>query len=765
MRRAITLFILLCTITVGWSQIQKHDSWSYEVSKKEVKKGETVDLIFRVTIDQDWYMYSSDFSPEVGPTVTTFKFEKHPSYQLIGGIKAIKPKVKYDSIFEGEVKYFVGTALFRQTVKVLDANIKVKGASDFQVCSNINGQCIPGNAEFTFDKSLIKVIAQVDDKKDDTKKGATEKPKEEEKQVAENKEDTDKKDDEKVDDKKEGDKEESVAKAKTPKTENNDQDNTLSTKDKGSKENAQDNKEGSSTGSLIGLFVLAFGGGLLALLTPCVFPMIPMTVTFFTKQSKTKAEGRKKAIVYGVSIVSILTIIGSIVTIVFGVAFANWLSTHWLPNLIFFAVFFIFALSFLGMFEIVLPSSWVNKMDRKADQGGYGGVFFMAFTLVLVSFSCTGPILGSAMLELSREGQVVEPIVGMLGFSLAIALPFTLFAFFPSWLNSLPKSGGWLNNVKVVLGFAELALALKFLSIIDQVYHFNLLNRDVYLAFWIVIFAMIGFYLLGKIRMPHDSPVEKVTVPKAILSVITFSFVVYMIPGMFGAPLPALAGYLPPQTTQSFDMHRVNRKLEQSERKLELLVEAIKKGNVNLASNSTSNKGDGVDFSKVKYSGKFHLPHDLKGFFDYKEALAYAKKVNKPIFIDFTGHGCVNCRKMEEKVWAAPPVLTRLEEKYVVVALYVDDKTTLPESEWYTSKEDNKVKKSIGAQNFDFQVTKFNGNAQPYYCLINPHTEELLVTRKPSYDPDVDKFVKFLDEGLKNFKAQSKKGEKKIATN
>lgn len=757
MKKAITLFILLCIVTVGWGQIQKHDSWSYEVSKKEVKKGETIDLIFRVAIDQDWYMYSSDFSADVGPTVTTFKFTKHPSYQLVGSIKAIKPKVKYDSIFEGEVKYFVGTALFRQTIKVLDANIQVKGSSDFQVCSNVNGQCIPGNAEFTFDKKMINVIATKTEKKSDAK---TDKDKNTEKNLAENKKDD--KNEENADNTKDEEKEK-LAQNKTPETKETKKEGVTVAKGENTEGKKEKKKEEKSYSSLLGLFILAFGGGLLALVTPCVFPMIPMTVTFFTKQSKTKVEGQKKAIVYGLSIVGILTIIGSLVTIVFGVAFANWLSTHWLPNLIFFAVFFIFALSFLGMFEIVLPSSWVNKMDRKADQGGYGGVFFMAFTLVLVSFSCTGPILGSAMLELSREGQVVEPIVGMLGFSLAIALPFTLFAFFPSWLQSLPKSGGWLNNVKVVLGFLELALALKFLSIIDQVYHLDLLGRDVYLAFWIVIFSMIGFYLLGKLRMPHDSPVEKISVPKAVLAVITFSFVVYLIPGMFGAPLPALAGYLPPQTTQPFDMHRVNRKLEQNERKLEYLVDALKKGNMNLASDNNKTGGKTVDFSKVKYSDKFHLPHGLKGFFDYKEALAYAKQVNKPIFIDFTGHGCVNCRKMEEKVWAASPVLKRLEEDYVVVALYVDDKSDLPESEWYTSKEDNKVKKTIGAQNFDFQVTKFNGNAQPYYCLVNPHNQELLVTRKPSYDPDVDKFVKFLDEGLKNFKSQSK-GDKSIAS-
>lgn len=759
MKRLFSSLILILLATTGvWAQLQKHDSWSYEVSKKEVKTGETVDLIFKVSIDMDWYMYSSDFSPEVGPTVTTFKFEKDPSYQLVGGIKAIHPKVKYDSIFEGTVKYFVGTAHFRQTVKVLNPKLNIKGSANFQVCSEVSGQCIPGDADFAFDNSIVKVLAAQttpDKKKEDSKKEEPKEKKDEKKEEVKTPED--KKDEEK----KEGlknDKDEvhntKEAQTTTPPDKNRDKKAVAEVAKK--KDNDALTTAEKAEGSLIWLFLGAFGAGLLALLTPCVFPMIPMTVTFFTKQSKTRSEGIFKASVYGGSIVAIYTIIGTLVAVMFGASFANWLSTHWVPNLIFFVVFFIFALSFLGMFEIVLPSSWVNKMDSKADKGGMAGVFFMAFTLVLVSFSCTGPIVGSVLIE-SAKGQVIRPVIGMLGFSLAIALPFTLFALFPSWLNSLPKSGGWLNNVKVVLGFLELALALKFLSVIDQVYHLEFLNRDIYLASWIVIFSMIGFYFLGKIRMPHDSPTEKITVPKAVLAVITFSFVVYMIPGMFGAPLDGLAGYLPPQNTQTFDLHRVNRKLEKNERKLEYLVNALKNGNTQLANNKRSSNSGEVDFSKVKYSDKLHLPHDLKGFFDYKEALAYAKKVNKPIFIDFTGHGCVNCRKMEQSVWAAEPVLKRLDEEYVVVALYVDDKTTLPESEWYTSKYDNKVKKTIGAQNFDFQVSKFNGNAQPYYCLIDPNTEELLVRNTPGYDPDVDKFVKFLDTGLKNFKAKDKK--------
>lgn len=757
------MLLVLLTAFGAWAQIQQHDSWSYEVSKKEVKTGETVDLIFKVSIDANWYMYSSDFSPEVGPTVTTFQFTKDPSYQLVGGIKAIKPKVKYDSIFEGTVKYFVGTATFRQTVKVLQPKLNIKGSANFQVCSEVSGQCIPGDVDFSFDNKLIKVSKAETTKPDDTKKTK----KNDDKEEADNKKDDEKTEDrDKKDEKKDSSNTDTTNKdtlagntAESNTDNNTTPDNTVATNQ--TQNGTTDKPTDKSAGSLLWLFIGAFGAGLLALVTPCVFPMIPMTVTFFTKQSKTRKEGIFKASVYGASIVGIYTLIGTLVAVLFGVSFANWLSTHWVPNLIFFVVFFIFALSFLGMFEIVLPSSWVNKIDSKADKGGIAGVFFMAFTLVLVSFSCTGPVVGSVLIE-SVKGEVIRPVVGMLGFSLAIALPFTLFALFPSWLNSLPKSGGWLNNVKVVLGFVELALALKFLSVIDQVYHLELLNRDVYLAAWIVIFSMVGFYLLGKLRMPHDSPVEKISVPKAVLAVATFSFVVYMIPGMFGAPLDGLAGYLPPQNTQTFDMHRVNRKLEQNERKLEKLVEALQNGNVQLANNSRT-KDSKVDFSKVKHSGKLHLPHDLKGFFDYKEALAYAKKVGKPIFIDFTGHGCVNCRKMEQSVWAAAPVLKRLEEDYVVVALYVDDKTLLPESEWYTSPYDKKVKKTIGAQNFDFQVSKFNGNAQPYYCLLDPATEELLVRNTPGYDPDVDKFVKFLDAGLSAFKAKSKKDNNAMA--
>ncbi|MEE4260470.1 MAG: cytochrome c biogenesis protein CcdA [Bacteroidales bacterium] len=481
--------------------------------------------------------------------------------------------------------------------------------------------------------------------------------------------------------------------------------------------------------SLWGFFILSFLGGLAAILTPCVFPMIPMTVSFFMKDGEEKAKGKMQAIIYGISIIAIYTFIGSILAVVAGPDIANWLSTHWLPNILFFLIFVIFAASFFGMFEIVLPSWMVNKTDQKADKGGFLGPVFMAVTLVLVSFSCTGPIVGTILVE-SAGGQVVKPIIGMLGFSLAFALPFTLFAFFPSLLQGLPKSGGWLNAVKVVLGFLELALGLKFLSIADQTYHWGILDREVYLAFWIVIFFLMGMYLLGKIKFAHDSDLPFVSVPRLMFAIITFSFVMYLIPGMFGAPLKALSGYIPPQSTHDFDLNAVIR------------------NNVELYAGSGGEEVVEI-CDKPKYADFLHLPHGLEGYFDYDQALSCAKEQNKPIFIDFTGHGCVNCREMEANVWSDPKVLKILREDYIILALYVDDKTKLAEDEWVKSEYDGKMKKTIGKKYADLQITKFGVNAQPFYVLMG-HDSEVL-TQPRAYDLDVDEFVEFLEKGIKNF--------------
>jgi thiol:disulfide interchange protein DsbD len=487
------------------------------------------------------------------------------------------------------------------------------------------------------------------------------------------------------------------------------------------------------SGNLLIFLFFSFLAGLAAILTPCVFPMIPMTVSFFMNSGESKLKSRLYAAFYGFSIIAIYTIVGTLVAVLFGPGAANWLSTHWLPNLIFFAVFMIFAFSFFGMFEIVLPSWLVNKSDKQVDKGGFVGSFFMALTLVLVSFSCTGPIVGAILVE-SAGGQILKPIVGMFGFSLAFALPFTLFALFPGWLSNLPKSGGWLNSVKVVLGFLELALGLKFLSVADQTYHWGILDREVYLALWIVIFVLLGFYLLGKLKFAHDSDVKHVSVPRLLMAIVSFSFVVYLIPGMFGAPLKAISGYLPPQSTHDFDLHQIIRD------EVKLAAPTI---------GAISGTPENKICEKPKFSEFLHLPHGLEGYFDYEQGMACARKLNKPVFIDFTGHGCVNCREMEANVWSDPRVLERLKNKFVVIALYVDDKSILPESEWITSTYDGKVKKTLGKKYADFQISKFGVNAQPYYVLLDGKGEKLVEPR--AYDLNADSFVEFLDTALAEF--------------
>ena len=494
-------------------------------------------------------------------------------------------------------------------------------------------------------------------------------------------------------------------------------------------ETSKNDLTGEGEDSLWGFFLISFLFGLAGILTPCVFPMIPMTVSFFMKSGENKAKGRMEATVYGISIVAIYVFIGSVLAVVAGPGIANFLSTHWLPNILFFVIFFIFAASFFGMFEIVMPHWIVNKSTANEDKGGFIGPIFMALTLVLVSFSCTGPIVGTILVE-AAGGQFLKPIIGMLGFSLAFALPFTFFAYFPQYLNKLPKSGGWLNSVKVVLGFLELALGLKFLSMADQTYHWGILDREVYLALWIVIFTLMGIYLLGKIKFAHDSDSPYLGVPRLFMAIITFSFVMYMIPGMFGAPLKALSGYLPPMHSQDFNITKIVRD--------------------NAGSGGAANTNNEI-CETPKYHDFLHLPHGLNGYFDYEQALACSKEQNKPIFLDFTGHACVNCREMEANVWSDPKVLKLLREEYIVVALYVDDKTKLPESEWITSTYDGKVKKTVGKKFADLQIAEYNVNAQPYYVLLNGDAG--MLNQPKAYDLEVDHFVEFLEKGIENYKA------------
>ena len=487
--------------------------------------------------------------------------------------------------------------------------------------------------------------------------------------------------------------------------------------------------ESSSNGAIWGYILSAVGWALVALLTPCVFPMIPMTVSFFLKGSGSVAQGRFRALMYGLFIVVLYTLpIGVIIFLTWLIGgdavtadIFNWLSTHWLPNILFFIVFMVFAASFFGAFEIVMPEKLVNNSDAKADKGGLAGIFFMALTLVLVSFSCTGPIIGSALIQ-STSGEVWTPIVTMLAFSVVFALPFTLFALFPSWLKQLPKSGGWLNSVKVVLGFVELALGLKFLSVADQTYHWGLLDREVYLAIWIAIFFLLGLYLLGKLKFKHDSDMPYLSVTRLVFAIASFAFVVYMLPGMWGAPLRALSGYMPPIQSQDFVMG---------------------------AGSAAAAPASEAKVTGVKYGDVLELPHGLEGFFDLDEAKAYAAEVGKPLFLDFTGHGCVNCREMEARVWSDPRVLELLRNEYVIVALYADDKLKVAEEDWVTT-ESGKVLKTLGKINSHYALKTYGVNAQPYYVLVDDNGSTLA---DRSYDLDVEGFIAFLKKGVEDYKA------------
>ena len=488
-------------------------------------------------------------------------------------------------------------------------------------------------------------------------------------------------------------------------------------------------KNAASTGNMWATILEAIIWGLAALVTPCVFPMIPMTVSFFMKGSGSPAKGRINASLYGLFIVVLYTLpIAAIILITTfigqGTVTADifqWLATHWIPNILFFIVFMVFAASFFGAFEITLPSWLVNKSDENSDKGGITGIFFMALTLELVSFSCTGPIVGSVLIK-STSGEFWSPIITMLAFSTTFALPFTLFAFFPSVLKKLPKSGGWLNSVKVVLGFVEVALGFKFLSVADQVYHWGILDREVYLAIWIVVFTLLGFYLLGKIRFAHDSELKHLSVGRLAMAIAVFSFVVYLIPGMWGAPLSKLSGYLPPQTSLDFDLSK------------------------NSGAAVVEQKQSASD---VKYGDVLHLPHGLQGFFDLAEAEAYAAKVDKPVFIDFTGHGCVNCREMESRVWSDPAVLELLKNEYVICALYTDDKMTLPQNEWVTT-DNGKTLKSLGKVNAHYALTRFGVNAQPYYVLQGKG--EKILTEPRGYNLDTQAFADFLRKGVEEYR-------------
>lgn len=481
--------------------------------------------------------------------------------------------------------------------------------------------------------------------------------------------------------------------------------------------------------SLFAIFLSGMLGGFAATLMPCIFPMLPLTVSYFTKTASNKATGINRALLYGLSIILIYVVLGLAVTVIFGADALNSLSTNGVFNFFFFVILVVFAISLLGGFDITLPSKWINKMDRKADKGGIAGLFFMAATLALVSFSCTGPIIGTLLVQAATNGKLLAPAIGMFGFSLALALPFTFFALAPKALNALPRSGKWLVNFKIVLGFLELALSLKFLSNVDLAYHFNLLDREVFLVLWITIAALLGFYILGKLRFAYDEELKFITIPRLLIAIATFAFALYMIPGLWGAPLKSIAAFLPPQQTQDFDLYS-NR-------------------------NDQESKNTTVKIVK-KYGQLFHAPLGLEAFFDYDEGMAFAQKIHKPVMIDFTGHACVNCRKMEATVWPDKTVLKHLNEDYVLIQLYVDDKTTLPQKEQYTSSFSHKHIETIGQKWSDLQASKFNSNSQPFYVLLGDKGKLLDTPQGAEYDAAV--YSRYLEKGLKNFTNNTARG-------
>lgn len=682
MKKTILSLLLSFISLTLFAQIQNPVKWTYSV---ENNGKEEATLVIKASIDKGWHLYSQ-FIGEGGPVPTSFRFDKNNNYTLVGKVNEI-PKAKpiFDEIFGMQVAWFESSATFKQKIKVSsNKDFKINGALEFMVCDD--KQCLPPEeVEFSFDIKGVVMTSDVSATETKSEDTATK----------------------------------SLSSAENIDTATKAVDSTAISETTLTESTAKKEAD-----SIWFIFIQGFLFGFVALLMPCIFPMIPLTVSFFTKQSKTRAIGIRNALLYGLSIVVIYVGLGLGITVLLGASALNELSSDAVFNLIFFAVLIIFAASFFGAFEITLPSSWSTKADQKADKGGLVGIFFMAVVLAIASFSCTGPLIGTLLVDAANKGEYMGPFMGMLGFSLSLALPFTLFAIFPSWLNSMPKSGGWLNSVKVVLGFVELAFALKFLSNADMAYHWGILDREVFIVLWVVIFALLGMYLLGKLKFNHDSDVKHISVTRLFLAILSLSFAVYLVPGLWGAPLKAVSGFLPHQGTQDFDLYS----------------KQFSSVNTNAGNTHSTNK---------KYADRLHAPLGIDAFFDYDEGMAYAKKVGKPVFLDFTGHSCTNCRKMENAVWPDAEVLNRLKNDFVVISLYVDDRTELPEDQKYVSKYTGKKVKTLGNRNVDLQVSKFNSNAQPLYVVTDADGNPL---NKPyGYNEDIAAYIKFLDEGKNKF--------------
>ena len=650
-------------------------TWLTHAAPVEGEEG-VWEVRFEARPTRGWHLY--DLGPyDVPSLATTFDFSPSRGVEPVGEpFEANKPVHKHDPVFGFETGYYEISGVFAQRVRALEpgAGGVVAGEVEYQICND--EYCVRGVWEFSVPVGdPVPVIASpVGEAIQDGSKAG-------------------------------------LLRAEDPRN---------------------DGSPGAGLGgeSLWNMILAAIGWALLALLTPCVFPMIPMTVTFFLKDNSNPARARFLALIFGVFIVVIFTV--PIAALILAARFGggeavtadifNWLATHWVPNVLFFAVFMLFAASLLGAFEIRLPSRWLNRSDRNADRAGMVGVFFLALTLVLVSFSCTVPIVGTAIMQ-SVGGEFWRPIATMLVFSLVFALPFTFFAFFPRIMERMPRSGGWLGEVKVLLGLAEIALGLKFLSVADQTYHWGILDREVYLAIWIVVFSLAGFYLLGKIRFKYDTPLERVGVGRLGLVIAVFSFVVYLVPGMWGAPLKGISGYLPPMSTQDF-----------------------------IGGGNTPTDGM-VSTEKIKYADILHLPHGMTGYFDLEQGLAAARAAGKPVFLDFTGHGCVNCREMEARVWGDGEVQRILREEYIVIALYSDDRTRLPDSEWLVTDTGRELR-TIGRKNSYIVNTRYGVSAQPAYMLLDG--EGKLLAPVYGYSLDVAKYVEFLRRGVEAFKNQAR---------
>ncbi len=693
MKKLISSIMLALIALVAQAQILTPVKWKIKLDDKGGAPEK--EIVFTATADKGWHLYDMNL-PEGGPVSTSFTFETLNGAELIGQpVPSVKPTTVYDEQFAMNLRWYPGTVSFIQKLKVTDpAKFKAEGEVEFMACNDET--CLPPDQiPFSFDKKSIHVdpaLAANSSTTEVDKEDATAiQP--DTQVVAEEASELNTPD---------------PAAKKTPATTSPKASDSLTDSPNlwspviDQLKSFGDATVSAADTSWLFIFFAGFLGGLIALLTPCVWPMIPMTVSFFLKRTKDRKKAIRDAITYGLSIIVIYLVMGLLITGIFGASALNDLSTNAIFNILFFLLLVVFAVSFFGAFELVLPASWTSKLDSKADSTtGVLSIFFMSFTLVLVSFSCTGPIIGTLLVQAASMGTAVGPAIGMFGFALALSIPFSVFAIFPNMLQSMPKSGGWLNSVKVVLGFLELALALKFLSVADLAYGWRLLDREAFIVLWIVIFSLLGVYLLGKIKFSHDSEVKYVSVPRLFMAIISFAFAIYMVPGLWGAPLKAISAFAPPLYTQDFNL----------------------------------------------YKNEVHAAFD-----DYESGMAYAKKVNKPVMIDFSGFGCVNCRKMEASVWTDPKVKQMLENDYVLITLMVDDKTKLPQPIEIQENGKTRKLKTIGDKWSYLQRSKFGSNAQPFYILLNDEGQPL----GPSYafNEDVSKYIQFLQNGLKEFKKE-----------